>query len=439
MATAISSYSKQRRSSSAADCLLLSDLPNGILEHAATFLSAPSRALFAVALDENKSAASPNERSSAIVGNQWEVLDFGEVEKELAAKLTDDDIENVLLCIDAVNKVKRVKFTNCVNITGAGLVPLRDSLIIEQIDLSLVGDGESPKLDPEPPISRDHVLTILHSIIEREGCALKYLQFPKAWREDRSTESNFHRFLQRYKEILESRGIHCLECNETTPDHAINTRGEKTYALQNHICYGCLEHYCYDCTDEDDHLYLRYCKLCDRDYCIRCIPILFCENCDAHCTYCKSFVECCTPGCGKKDSCTDCVEKCFKCDRNWCEDCRNIHECDCCHKLCCGECMEEEGANAVMEFCDDDHCYKPLCTDCRLLECQRGNINCSSCISLAFTIVSGRAQELKREVDQLRDENKDLKVENKDLKVENRDLKDENKDLKDQVKRLRTK
>ena len=58
-------------------CLI--DLPSGILAHAASFLAAPSKALFAVALDAN-----PSERSSAIVGNQWNVLDFGEIEKELA-------------------------------------------------------------------------------------------------------------------------------------------------------------------------------------------------------------------------------------------------------------------------------------------------------------------------------------------------------------------
>jgi hypothetical protein len=428
MATASesSSYGKLRRSR-AADCLLLSDLPNGILEHTASFLSAPSKALFAVALDENKSASLPNEneRSSAIVGNQWEVLDFGEVEKELAEKLSDYDIEKVLLCIDAVNKVKKLKFTNCVNITGAGFEPLRGSTIIEQIDLSLVGDGESPYLYPEPPISRDHVLPILHSIIEREGCALKYLQFPKAWGKERSFESAFHHFLQRYNEILESRGMYCVECSEIIPEEAIITSvTNDCYALQNRICYGCLEHYCYDCANEDGIEYLGHCNTCDKDYCARCVPMVFCENCDIHCTYCTSFVDCCTPGCVKK-GCAECVRPCLKCNRKWCEDCKDIRECDCCHKLYCVECLEEEGANAVVKFCDDFRCFSGFCEDCRLLEYQQGNISCSSCIALAFSIISDRAQELKREVDQLKDEVKDLK--------------DEVKDLKDENKRLRTK
>jgi hypothetical protein len=418
MATASESscYSKQRRSSSAADCLLLSDLPNGILEHTASFLSAPSKALFAVVLDENKSAASTNERSSAIVGNEWSVFDFGEVEKELASKLTDDDIEKVLLCIDAVNKVKRVKFTNCVNITGAGLAPLRGSLIIEQIDLSLVGDGESPYLFPEPPISRDLVLPILHSIIERGDCALKYLQFPKAWGKERSFESAFHHFLQRYKEILESRGRYCVECSEIIPEEAIITRfTSDCYAQQNRICYGCLEHYCFDCTNEDETEYLGYCNTCNKDYCDRCVPMVFCENCGDRCTHCTSSVDCCSPGCVKK-GCAECVRPCLKCNRSWCKDCRDIRACDCCRKLYCTECLEEEGANAVYR-CDHDECFDDFCTDCRLLECQQGNISCTSCIALAFPTLSERAQELKREVDLLKDENKDLKDENKRLRT----------------------
>ncbi|KAK1740900.1 SPX domain-containing protein [Skeletonema marinoi] len=197
----------------------LTDLPSGILAHAASFLADPSKVLFAVALDGN-SAASPNERSSAIVGNQWSILDFGGIEKELAVKLNDEDIEKVLLFIDAVNRVKRLKLTNCVNITGVGLEPLRGSLIIEQIDLSLVGEHQRPNISPEPQISWSHVLPILDSIIEREGCSLMHLQFPQVWREEPSAESEFHAFILRYNQMRRNREeISCLEfllrCEET--------------------------------------------------------------------------------------------------------------------------------------------------------------------------------------------------------------------------------
>jgi hypothetical protein len=79
----------------------LSDLPTGALAHLSRILASPSRALFAVALTSRDA-----DSSSAIVGGQWDALDFGDIEKELAAKLSDDDISGVLLCVDAVSTLK---------------------------------------------------------------------------------------------------------------------------------------------------------------------------------------------------------------------------------------------------------------------------------------------------------------------------------------------
>ena len=144
--------------------------------HAATFLATPSRALFAAALMDDAQVV--NQLSSAIAGDQT-TLDFGDIEKELALNLSDGDINSALLCIDAVNNLKKLRITNCVNITGAGLEPLRGSAIIQQIDLSLTCDGEGPStLDLESPISFGVVLPILDSIIERGSYSTShYLAF----------------------------------------------------------------------------------------------------------------------------------------------------------------------------------------------------------------------------------------------------------------------
>ena len=83
-------------------------------------------------------------------------LDFGDVEKSLASKLTDDDIRAVLLaCIDAGNEVRSLKLSGCVNITGSGLETLHGSMSLIQIDLSLAGEHESPLIEPEPMISAE--------------------------------------------------------------------------------------------------------------------------------------------------------------------------------------------------------------------------------------------------------------------------------------------
>eukprot|EP00985_Skeletonema_marinoi_P012336 scaffold5938_cov89-Skeletonema_marinoi.AAC.1 len=101
----------------------------------------------------------PRVSRSSIAGNDWHTLDFGDIEKELAAKLTDDDICKILLHIDAAaQKVKILRLTNCINISGSGLASLRYSTSIEQIDLSLVEAHKSPILDPTPPLSCDQVV-----------------------------------------------------------------------------------------------------------------------------------------------------------------------------------------------------------------------------------------------------------------------------------------
>ena len=190
----MASVSSKRRRTSTGNTTIegtnsLFDLPSGILVHAATFLATPSRALFATALMDDAQDV-VNQLSSAIAGDQTTV-DFGDIEKELALNLSDGDINSALLCIDAVNKLKKLRITNCVNITGIGLEPLRGSAVIQQIDLSLTCDGEGPStLDLESSISFGIVLPILDSIIERG--VVQHITLPRIWRDER-LEHNFGR------------------------------------------------------------------------------------------------------------------------------------------------------------------------------------------------------------------------------------------------------
>lgn len=67
----------------------------------------------------------------------------------MASKLTDDDLRDTLLCVNAGDKLKRIKLTNCVSITGHGLEPLRGSSVLEQIDLCSFHTGDRENDDPE--------------------------------------------------------------------------------------------------------------------------------------------------------------------------------------------------------------------------------------------------------------------------------------------------
>ena len=394
----------KRRRISAADCSprgirSLTDLPSGILAHAASFLAEPSKALFAIALDDD-SAASPNERSSAIVGNQWDTLDFGEIEKELAVKLSDAHIEKVLLCIDAVNEVKRLKLTNC-HIKGAGLEPLRGSSIIEQIDLSLVGEHQRPNISPEPQILFDLVLPILDSIIEREGCSLMHLQFPQEWREEPSAESEFHAFIGRYNQMRGNlEAISCLECNQSLPDGSYEwIDGDVSdpifYGTHFYTCYSCMKHYCYRCIVHGERRStMGNCDTCKRDYCVYCTKMHVCLSCNG-------------------ENCNDCYDhECHNCNEKICSECveggNDCYQCEDCNVVVCFQSCAVFGEDKKVHFCDQ--CSDRCCDDCRFQKFRQGEQDCAECIKLISPLLVGESLARK----QLQEENEQLKVRNKE-------------------------
>ena len=361
----------------------LTDLPSGILSHTASFLGDPFIKVFlAIALDEN-SAVLP-ERSSAIIGNhQWDTLNFGQIEKDLAAKLSDLDIERVLLCIDAVNKLKRLKLTNCTNITGTGLEPLRGSVVIEQIDLSLVGYKKYRGRDSDtaPSISLDHVLPILDSIIAREGCALKHLHFPSVWRKEPTKDSEFHAFIKRYNRMYRNRGaVNCLECNTSPQRNRAKWIGTATsgnnYGIHFHTCYGCLEHFCYSCNiDGVKKTTMLDCVICKRDYCKECMGMTECSGCDRNiCHDCHEGYEC--DMCCDEEFCSECVQesksvrKCDYCDKCYCRLC-NDHS-------CCA--VYDDGCERELEIYTCSRCNVKCCKCCRLQRYQQGQLHCAECI-----------------------------------------------------------
>ena len=355
----------------------LTDLPSGILAHVASFLAEPSKVLFAVALDGN-SDASPNERSSAIVGNEWSILDFGEIEKELDAKLNDNDIEKVLLCIDAVNRVKRLMLTNCTHITGAGLEPLRGSSIIEQIDLSLVAHHKSPDLEPAPPISCDHVLPILDSIISQAGCQLKHMDFPSAWR-NFPVHHEFLPFLTRYDQMLQNRDRYiCLECDTNLPaeneeDWIVMMEGQY-FATQNSTCCVCLKHYCHECEVARAVYALNFCVKCKKYYCVKCVAMDQCNYCgDYSCCICNTYTRCFKC---HWNICGDCDSKnkgCTNCSIRYCKDCEDdeLFHCDYCKSYVCENC-------SFFDFCSGGDCIKVCCKKCSQGDTM-GGVKCPEC------------------------------------------------------------
>ena len=377
--TSSSTSSKRRRIQR---CPIYDLLQSGLLEEVATYLTPPSQILFELAITPPKSpyeiimarsSRSRSRSSTLIVGNDWDVLDFGQIEKELAAKLSDNDMISILVHIDAINKVKRLKLTNCTNITGVGLRPLQFSTVIEQIDLSLVGQQQRPELDPEPPISCELVLPILYSIINQDRCALKHLEFPKIWRDnDTSDTAGFIDFIMEYNEMMENRGAaSCSKCNQTLehrhrPMIECDDDEPRYYGSQQSTCHQCLKYYCTNCTDEDGNYYLNDCYTCERRYCKECCETKAdCASCSAK--FCRGCVHhnCARCTAGMCDYCyLEDFGPCDECQLNWCFQCNGINDtyikhCHTCGvSRCCLECSEKEGVNGVHKCrrCDLQSC-----------------------------------------------------------------------------------
>ena len=210
----------------------MENLPKKALSNVAAYLEKTTRALLAVALSAPSSSwgicggtKTPSNASKIVMSNPyylrrwsrteqyeetWEHLDLGDVDKSLRAKLTDGDVCGILVCISAKNNLKRLQLPHCIIVRGNGLAPLRDSVVLEQINLSLEYYSQ-PITDPKPMISEDTVVPILQSILDKDGNSLKYLHLPKVWKVHQSEMLSV--FLETYNRVLNNSKLGCSKCD----------------------------------------------------------------------------------------------------------------------------------------------------------------------------------------------------------------------------------
>jgi len=361
----------------------INDLPSSLFAKISSFLHPPSKVMLAIALTAPStssywqrnitlSASSSNIISSYHRDRQNRTLDFGDIERSLAEKLTDNEMYAILKCINAKYKLKRLILTGCTNINGHGLQTLRNSVVLEQIDLSLVGKEVTQSqrsVSLESKISRKSVLPILERIISSNRCSLKYVQLPKKW----DGSSKVRSFKDRYNEML-NRSLRCSKCHITVEDEdEIDTDDSDdsalpmwyTSTLQRHVCYGCLKSFCNQCQYgsllRSPHISastipLSVCEDCEKSFCADCMPVDDCDNSD----------------CGKR-RCNECKKKCPECDGIFCAECVSS-SCGYCEEEHCSECVEEDCPN---EYCG---CFN-VCLSCKRSCDKCGENGCRSCIS----------------------------------------------------------
>jgi hypothetical protein len=375
------------------DTLHISDLLIGSLVNVSEYLPKPSKVMLAVALSAPSSSwnvnSIPSDVSKAIISaSQWDILDFEDVEKELANKLTDDDISAVLTCIGARDVLKKLKLYGCINFEGHGLNPLRGSVVLEQIDISLVRKHEDPQIEPTPKISHEIVLPILDGIISTNGCVLKYIQFPWKWRETYPVVE----FRRRYNQQLNTRGISCSKCNRNMNEVWLNDK-----LVNTNICYDCLKPICTQCDmDEAD-----FCQHCTKKYCTDCVPLTSCASCSN--AYCRGCIR-------EMDTYVYCdhhMRTCDSCDMTRCDDCSDyMDRCNSCGKVNCESCYD--GEEYSVKYCDQGSCAS-YCRDCKLIMVKKDGVRCYACAGDVVPFLLEQNTKLTEENEELAKDNQEMR------------------------------
>ena len=286
---------------------------------------------------------------------EWEILDFVDIPKSLASRLTDDDLASILTCIDAKNNLKRLNLTHCFNIIGQGLSPLRGSIVLEKLDLGLVRQMEVPQLFNDIQLSEEVVYDILNGILDVKGNTFKRLHIPLAWTNDDNGKPHpSDRLSSLFNDIQSSSFMNAknlcayfgFDNSKSLIEQFDNDDVDKD---KIDSCFGCNEH--------GDFV---ICKICNE---------VKCYGCDEVCT-------CAGEGC-------------------------NIITCDDCRG-------DENVVNNCVNWCDNEWC-DARCGDCRFRECCDGTLDCDDCKAKVFDrlLLDNNAkkteiEQLQRELDQLR-------------------------------------
>lgn len=388
---------KQRRETNTAlfnmDSLTtIERLPCEAIEHVINYLPAPSAsvALLAAALRVDGQGMAPAWISSAFSVDGNDELDFGDIEPDLAERLTDDDLAAMLECIRAKTTIRTLKLQGLVNITGCGLKSLSGSSMIQQIDLDVAKPPRSRGVKKRrksqkkrtSSISRDEVIPIVDSILEADNNSLRICY--SCLDGDEGT----------LKRMCSQCDIEYCQKNRCSGNFK-QCRGY-LYHCEQWICMGCVEGW--KKCDECSHVFCTACSKNDEDdvecgalqKCERCQSRFYCEECsemcqyccDQFCTECRDEMDRCD-GCHNNDdhqdisydACDKCLAKCETddCPNMFCPGCSkyretrhrnygpfNLDRCDDCKKNVCN--MERRSHEGCVSRCFN--CSSKICADC---------------------------------------------------------------------------
>jgi len=347
----------------------------------------------------------------------WESIDFGaELSYRQRQLLTDRSVYRLLENVDAkrVTKVLSVRF--CGKIQGYSLEPLRGSVVLEDLDLS-VHAGTYPQ---RTGLDDSFVIDLLQSMMpfarptetnqrKANTSRLFTVRFtnqrnptrvgdrPMRMHECFNPYSRVRNFMESFDGSLKDRlwadRVPCGHCNcvlvekiptdvfESTDASAIRCAQCNTLSCGQKGCKStCRCQWCYNafCCVE-----FKRCGSCNRDACLRCDVLRKCDGpCNrVLCDGCLHVVTC--DECGKT-FCEECGDSfyCYECDEQFCLSCRDLEWCECCRECFCSTCVSEplDCSKCQSTFCG--WCEKDAlraCDACDRLVCGGCDVSPTPC------------------------------------------------------------
>ena len=385
----------------------LTHLPSDQLVNIADYLSKTSRALFAVALTAPSSSfrkmgwrvehSALHAASRAIISSSmakptrrgicynmqvmedyytagWEHLDLPfDIDANFAAKITDDDIGAVLVCVDGKSNLKKLRLAYCRKIVGHCLEPLRGSVVLEEFNASNIY-FQTWGNQNQPSLSESAAVPILESIIDTDGNNLRTVSLPSKWRTGESRNMPpLSEFFTKFNALMLNEQVKCVCCSELCEGNNENS------------CQVCCSRMCEDCVEADvweEGPFIRSCDQCSTK---------LCESCGQH---------------------------------------RTCRECD---SVYCSVCAKFDGVDAG-QYCECDTCHKEsLCLGCRVTE---EHDDCWGCKDLLYPKLLGEKGVLAEENGRLAEENDELHKEIDRLDKENEQLYKEKEQLRKEIEEL---
>lgn len=294
----------------------LNGLPDEVLPNVVKYLDTPL--LLAVALtapstswQKYKWNINPSETSMSrkvLLNTSWEELDFVRFGKDVSSRLTDTDLGAILKCINAKDVLKVLRLTYCSNIIGDGLAPLSQSVVLQELDASII-PREEKKVGISENTNDTIALTysgtfhnVIRSIFQSRGSRLKRLTLPEPWKEvykppfagtcyagckkcdmqwgetpNFDDEDSFPLVLLTSADMM-------LECE------GCSTVGRKVYTCNKPhckavVCKKCNDFYCEDCMDMELSAFTE-CMGCGGMFCklgsFLCFFFVICSNTYTH-------------------------------------------------------------------------------------------------------------------------------------------------------------